>query len=60
MRHGLQSHEFVTVHLLALIEALDPWVKANRKVCGLDKRPSMILVAVFGVPLAFDLVVISM
>jgi hypothetical protein len=54
MRHGLQRHDLVAFHLLALIEAFDPGVNANRKVCGLDKSPTEIPVAVFGVPLAFD------
>ena len=54
MRHGLQGHECVTFHQLALIEACDPWVKVHRNVRGLDESPTEILVAVFGVPLAFD------
>jgi hypothetical protein len=54
MRHGLQGYEPVASHLLALIEAFNSWVKANRKMRSLDKRPTEILIAVFGIPLAFD------
>jgi hypothetical protein len=54
MRHGFQGYELMAFRLFALIEAFDPGVKANRKVRGFNKSPTEILVAVFGVPLAFD------
>ena len=53
MRHGFQGYELMAFRLFALIEAFDPGVKANRNVRGFNKSPTEILVAVFGVPLAF-------
>jgi hypothetical protein len=43
----------VTVHLLALIEACAPCVKANRNVHDLHQPPTEILAAVFVSPLAW-------
>jgi hypothetical protein len=59
MHHSLQGHEFVTFHLLTLVEAFDPWVKANREVCGLDKSPAEIVIAVFVFPWPLTLPLLS-
>ena len=50
MRHGLQGHTHVASHLLALIKAFNPWVKAHRQVRGLDNSPTELLMAVFVFP----------
>jgi hypothetical protein len=54
MRHGLQGHEPVAPPLLVLIEAFNAWVKATRKMRGFNERPTEIMIAVFGVPLAVN------
>ena len=52
VRHRLQGHACGTFHRLTLSEACAPWGKAHREVCGLDKRPAEIFLAVFGGALA--------
>ena len=55
MCHRFDSHNRMALGFLFLIEALDPRIKADRKVGGLHKRPGQILVAVFGIAASFTL-----
>jgi hypothetical protein len=57
VRHRFDSHNRMALRFLFLIEAFDPRIKADRKVGGLHKRPSQILVAVFGVAAPFTFAV---
>ena len=55
VRHGLEGHNPLGLLLLALLMPLNLGIGAPRTVGHLDKRPGHILMAVFGVPLAFPL-----
>src|SRR5215510_1496688 len=57
VRHRFDRHNLVALRFLFLIEALDPRIKADRKIGGLHKRPGQILVAIFGVAASFTFAV---
>ena len=55
MRHCFDSHNRVALGFLFLIEALDPRIKADRKIGGLHKRPGRILLPFLVLPLPLRL-----
>ena len=57
VRHRFDGHNRMALGFLFLIEALDPRIKADRKVGGLHKRPGQILIPVFGVAASFTFAV---